>query len=114
MQGYKGLNKGSFKETLKREEMPKDKATERKEYHCSNTDCGKSFDKPVIIKFCPYCYAEIQEYEEHCQHWFGYLGEKQDGKGIPPECNECSNTIQCLLSKRASTKAANEISKWFP
>jgi hypothetical protein len=114
MQSHKGLNNGVFKETVKRENMPKDKATERKEYHCSNPECGKAFAEPKIIKFCPYYYAELQEYQSHCQHWFGYLAEKEDGKGIPPECNECETAIQCLLSKKASAKAAKEISKWFP
>jgi len=93
--------------------MSKGKTKEKKEYRCANSDCGKSFTEPKIMKFCPYCYAEIQEYQERCQHWFGYLAEKEDGEGIPPECNECEKTIQCLLSKRTTAKAAKEISKWW-
>jgi hypothetical protein len=96
------------------QEMPKDKTTEKKEFHCSNPECGKAFDKPKIIKVCPFCHAEIQEDQSQCQHWLGYLGEKEDGKGIPPECNECERTLQCLLGKRASAKAVKEISKWLP
>ena len=89
--------------------------TKHKKFHCSNPDCGKSFDKPKIIKFCPHCYAEIKEGEKSdCPHWFGYLGEKADSKGIPPECIECKKAIDCLLKKRAySSKATKEIKKWF-
>jgi hypothetical protein len=85
----------------------------KKVFHCSNPDCGKAFDKPKIILFCPHCYAEVQEEKSACPHFFGHLGQKQDGQGIPPECNECTRTIECLLKKRASSKAVQEIKKWF-
>ncbi|MBN1245241.1 hypothetical protein JXA31_06575 [Candidatus Bathyarchaeota archaeon] len=94
--------------------MVRAKTKEKKEFHCSNPDCGKAFDKPKIMKFCPHCYAEIKEEKTaDCPHWFGYLGEKEDGKGVPTECVECEKTIACLLRKRASGKAVKEIKKWF-
>ena len=97
------------------EKMAEDKTSGKKGFFCSNTDCGKTFDKPKIMKFCPHCYTEIHEEEKgHCPHFFGYLGLKDDGKGIPFECNECTKTIDCLLKKRKySTKAIKEIQKWF-
>ena len=96
------------------QEMPRDKTKQKKEFHCSNPDCGQFFDKPKIIKFCPHCYSEMQEENKTCcPHFFGYLGLKEDGKGIPPECSECEKTIECLLKKRASSKAVKEIKKWF-
>jgi len=97
------------------QKMASDKATDKKEFNCSNPDCGKSFDKPKIMKFCPYCYAEIREAKKSvCQHWFGYLGQKEDGKGVPSECSECEKTIECLLRKNVySAKAVKEIKKWF-
>jgi len=94
-------------------EMAGAKTKAKKEFHCSNPECGKAFDKPKIMKFCPYCYAEIREEKLDCPHWFGYLGQKDDGKGIPVECSECEKTIECLLEKRASSKAVKEIKKWF-
>lgn len=94
------------------QEATRDK-TKVKKFHCSNPDCGKAFDKPKIIKFCPHCYTEIKEEKSACPHFFGYLGQKKDGKGIPDECNECTRIIECLLKKRASSKAAKEIKKWF-
>ncbi len=100
---------------MKMQEMSRLKTTEKNEFHCSNPDCGKAFGKPKIIKFCPHCYAEIREEKKSaCQHWFGYLGQKEDGKGLPPECMECEETIACLLRKNAySSKAVKEIKKWF-
>ncbi len=92
-----------------------DKTLDKKKFRCSNTDCGKAFDKPKIIKFCPHCYTEIQNEENsNCAHFFGYLGLKEDGNGIPDECNDCKRTIECLLKKRKySNKAIKEIKKWF-
>ena len=99
---------------MKMGKMDGAKTRAKKELHCSNPDCGKSFDKPKIIMFCPYCYAEIQEEKSDCPHFFGYLGEKEDGEGIPPECNECERTIECLLKRRKySNTAIKEIKKWW-
>ena len=97
------------------QEMSRSKRIKKKEIHCSNPGCGKTFDNPKIMKFCPYCYTEIHYYEQSgCPHFFGYLGLKEDGKGIPDECNECTRTIECLLRKKAySSKAVKEIKKWF-
>ncbi len=92
-----------------------DKTQTKKEYKCSNPDCGKTFDEPKIIKFCPHCYSEIKDEEKaDCPHFLGYLGLKEDGKGIPDECNDCKRTLECLLKKRKySGKAVKEIKKWF-
>jgi hypothetical protein len=98
-----------------REKMVEDKMSDKSRFHCSNPDCGKAFDKPKIIMFCPYCYAEVKkEKTSGCQHFFGYLGLKEDDKGIPEECNECTKILECLLKKRKySNKAVKEIKKWF-
>lgn len=94
--------------------MACDKTSEKKEFRCSNPDCGKAFDKPKIIRLCPFCYADVKEEKTNCPHFFGYLGQKDDGKGIPSECNECEKAIECLLKKRSySSKAVKEIEKWF-
>ena len=100
---------------MKMQKMARDKTTEKKRFHCANPDCGKAFDKPKIIMFCPHCYAELKEEKKSgCPHFFGYLGLKEDGKGIPDECNECPRTVECLLKKRKySNKAVKEIKKWF-
>jgi hypothetical protein len=96
------------------QEMACDKTAEKKEYRCSNPDCRKTFDKPKIIKLCPFCYADVKEEKTNCSHFFGYLAQKDDGKGIPSECNECEDVIECLLKKRSySSKAVKEIEKWF-
>ena len=88
---------------------------EKNTYHCSNPLCGKAFDKPKIIRVCPYCLKEIPEDQKSgCQHWFGYLGQRGNGESIPEECVECENSIECMLKKEAySTDAVKEIKKWF-
>jgi hypothetical protein len=98
-----------------REKMVEDKMSDKKRFHCSNPDCGKAFDEPKLMMFCPYCYTEVKEEKNSgCQHFFGYLGLQKDGKGIPDECNECTRTVECLLQKRKySNKAVREIKKWF-
>ena len=95
--------------------MTRDKTNAKKRFLCSNPDCGKAFDKPKTIKLCPHCYAEIKEEQKSgCPHFFGYLGLKADGNGIPDECNECTRTVACLLQKRKlSKKAVKEIKKWY-
>ena len=100
---------------MKLAKMAEYKTTDKKKFRCSNPDCGKAFDEPKIIKFCPQCYTEIQdEKKTECPHFFGYLGLKEDGKGIPNECNNCTKTVECLLQKRKySKKAVKEIKKWF-
>ena len=97
------------------QKMAKDKTLDKKTFICSNPDCGKSFDEPKIMIFCPHCYTEIiEEKKSGCTHFLGYLGLKEDGKGIPEECNDCTRTIECLLKKRqCSKKAVKEIEKWF-
>jgi len=97
------------------QKMSKDKILEKKRFRCPNPDCGESFDKPMIMMFCPHCYAEIREEKEsECPHFFGYLRLKKDDKGIPAECNECTKAVECLLKKRQySRKAVKEIKKWF-
>jgi hypothetical protein len=95
------------------QEMP-NATTKKNNLRCSNPDCGKAFDKPKIIKVCPFCYADVQEEKSDCPHFLGYLGLKEDGKGIPNECNDCTKTIECLLKKRKySKKTVKAIKKWF-
>lgn len=101
---------------MKMQDMDGNKQITRKAFQCPNPDCGKSFDEPKIIKFCPHCFAELQDKKEgsDCPHFLGYLGLKEDDKGIPLECSECTKTIECLLKKRKySNKAIKEIKKWW-
>ena len=104
-----------MRENIVAGKMVAGKVSDKKRFSCSNPDCGKAFDKPKIIMFCPYCYAEVtKEKTSGCPHFFGYLGLKEDDKVIPEECNECTKTIECLLKKRKySSKAVKEIKKWF-
>lgn len=95
--------------------MLETKKAEKNIHHCSNPLCGKSFDKPKVIYVCPYCLTEMQENQRlGCQHWFGYLGQRASGEGIPDECIECEKSVECMLEKEAySPEAVKEIKKWF-
>jgi hypothetical protein len=91
------------------------KTKEKSTYHCSNSSCGRTFDKPKIIRVCPYCLTEIHEDQKSgCQFWFGYLGQRENGERIPDECVECERSVECMLQKEAySTEAVTEIKKWY-
>ena len=82
---------------------------------CSNPKCKKGFDKPKLIYVCPHCLTEIQEDKEsNCRHWFGYLGNRENGEEIPNECIECPKSIECMLKeKEYSERAKKEINKWY-
>ena len=91
------------------------KEPEKHRRYCPNPNCGKAFDKPKILHVCPHCLTAIQEDQKSgCQYWFGYLGEREGGEGIPNECIECEKSIECMLKKESySTEAVGEIKKWF-
>ena len=84
-------------------------------YHCSNPKCGMTFDKPRVIQVCPLCKTEVKEDKKAgCEFWFGYLGERGSGEGIPDECVECEKSLECMLKTEAySTNAVDEIKRWF-
>ena len=84
-------------------------------YRCSNPECGITFDKPSVLHVCPRCKTEVEEGKKAgCQYWFGYLGERESGEGIPEECVECERSIECMLKKEDySTEAVKEIKKWW-
>ena len=96
-------------------EMPEAKTKDKRTYHCSNSSCGRTFDKPKIIHVCPYCLTEVQDDQKSgCPFWFGYLGQRENGEVIPDECIECDQSVECMLQKEAySTEAVKEIKKWF-
>jgi hypothetical protein len=100
---------------MKMQVMLEAKSRQEDTYHCSNPLCGKVFDNPKIIRVCPYCLKEIKEDQRAgCQHWFGYLGQREAGEGIPDECVECERSIECMLKEEAYSKeAVKEIKKWF-
>jgi hypothetical protein len=95
--------------------MSEAKTKERSAYYCSNPLCGKAFDKPKIIHVCPHCLTEIKSDQMRgCQHWFGYLGQRENGEGIPDECIECEKSVECMLQREDySPQAVKEIKKWF-
>jgi len=84
-------------------------------YSCSNPNCKKVFDKPKLIQYlaCPHCDTRIEQ-TKSCQHWYGYLSQREKGIQIPEECIECDKSLECLLGQcYESPKAVTEIKKWY-
>ena len=55
-----------------------------------------------------------QSSDSGCRHYFGYLGERDKGEGIPPECLECPKSLDCMLNNYKSKGSVAEIKKWYP
>ena len=56
----------------------------------------------------------LSELNFQCEHYFGFLGEKKEGQGIPETCFECPKSLECLLSKSIkSEESIQEIKQWY-
>ena len=83
-------------------------------HHCSK--CKKGFPEPKLIQYyvCPYCESKYeQEEEKSCQHWFGFLGEKEPNQPVPSECVECVKVLECMLGNQITENAVSQIKKWY-
>ena len=61
--------------------------------------------------------ASVQEVEKPagCKHYFGYLGQREKGEGIPESCLGCAKSLDCMLSDYYKSKEPiAEIKKWYP
>ena len=51
----------------------------------------------------------------NCKHYFGYLGSRKKGEGIPESCLECPKSLDCMLGDYYKSKeSVAEIKKWYP
>lgn len=41
-------------------------------------------------------------FDSSCPHFFGYLGQRAKGEGIPEECLACEKAVECMLSEPKS------------
>lgn len=49
-----------------------------------------------------------------CQYGFGYLRQREKGKGIPETCIECAKILECMLSEHYKEEnSVKEIKKWY-
>ena len=83
-------------------------------YHCSK--CKKGFPEPKLIQYyaCPHCESKYeQEEEKSCQHWFGFLNQKDSNQSMPPECVECKKVLECMLDNQTTASAVSQIKKWY-
>ena len=49
-----------------------------------------------------------------CKNYFGYLGQREKGEGIPAECLECPKSLDCMLLEYKSKESVAAIKKWYP
>lgn len=56
----------------------------------------------------------LSELNFQCDHYFGFLSEKNEGQDIPETCFGCPKSIECLLSKcLKSGESIQEIKQWY-
>jgi hypothetical protein len=49
-----------------------------------------------------------------CQYYYGYLGQREKGEGIPSSCVECAKSLDCMLADYYKSKeTVEEIRKWY-
>jgi protein-arginine kinase activator protein McsA len=71
-------------------EMARQRQSER--HHCPK--CKNGFQEPKLIQYyvCPNCESrfehELEQNKDGCQHWLGYLTQKDRSQSIPLECVE--------------------------
>ncbi|HTY75340.1 MAG TPA: hypothetical protein VMD05_07235 [Candidatus Nanoarchaeia archaeon] len=83
--------------------------------HCRK--CKKNFAEPKLVQYyaCPHCLNKMEEEAETgCQHWLGFLGQKDNKESVPPECVECDKVLECMLNQiHSSQNAVSQIKKWY-
>lgn len=78
--------------------------------------CHQTYDEPKIVQYfvCPHCLEKIEEEQvSGCQHWFGYLNQKEESETIPKTCIECERVVECMLTRDNSPSALAAIKKWY-
>ncbi len=83
--------------------------------HCPK--CYESYEKLELVQYyaCPKCHSKIEQEQKEagCQHWFGYLNQKEKTEAIPESCPECERVVECMLMNGNSASAVAEIKKWY-
>ncbi len=87
-------------------------------HHCPK--CQRGFQEPKLIQYyvCPHCESrfenELVQNNGGCQHWLGYLTQKDSSQSVPSECVECKLVLECMLNAQLSKTAVSQIKKWYP
>ncbi len=57
---------------------------------------------------------QTQSSDPQCQHFFGYLSEKNHGEEVPETCFACPKSVECMLNEyNKSKESVEEIKKWY-
>ncbi|XHH09545.1 MAG: hypothetical protein ACFCUE_02645 [Candidatus Bathyarchaeia archaeon] len=87
---------------------------QEEKHRCSK--CKKGFAEPKLIQYyaCPHCESKFEpEEKKSCQHWLGFLAQKDSSESIPPECVACDKVLDCMLGSKTTTNAVSQIKKWY-
>jgi len=99
-----------------RNKVQKEKALQIQSEKHRYFKCKKGFPEPKLIQYyaCPHCESKYeQEKEKYCQHWFGFLAQKEANQSVPSECVECKDVLDCMLGNQIAEKAISQIKKWY-
>ncbi len=96
----------SFKKPEVNAELEPTKPAQKEQFNAIEYILGKKLQNEVDGK--------VQSSDSQCQYFFGYLSEKNKGKGVPEACFACPKSIECMLSQHSKSKESlEEIKKWY-
>lgn len=79
-----------------------------------NTTQQKTTESKMTVQPTVKSEADNASSDKTCQHYFGYLGQREKGEGIPSSCVECSKSLDCMLAEYYKSKeTVEEIRKWY-
>jgi hypothetical protein len=80
----------------------------------SKTAEHKTTEPKTIVKQTVKSEGENASSGNTCQYYYGYLGQREKGEGIPNSCVECAKSLDCMLAEYYKSKeTVEEIRKWY-
>ena len=71
----------------------------------TETESKNPPEKPATkITFPEEKTSQNQEKLSNCEHYFGYMNEKEHKQQMPEECMLCSQIIECMVKENRSAK----------
>jgi hypothetical protein len=99
-----------------RARVRREKACQPQEEKHNCSKCKKVFAEPKLIQYyaCPHCESKYEpEEKKSCQHWRGFLAQKDSNESIPCECVQCEKVLDCMLGSQTKSNVVSQIKKWY-
>jgi hypothetical protein len=94
-----------------REEIERKEAEKRQQVKSEAANLVKT---PQTQQATPTAEEANKSSSSGCEHYFGYLGQRDKGEEIPAGCLECPKSLDCMLRSYKSKESVAEIKKWYP